>query len=55
MGQDLEEVHYAGKRILGCGDLVILKYSNDAVDLSEKNLRNYNLKIFPTLSIAFDS
>jgi len=32
VGLDLEEVRYAGKRISGYGNLVILKYSNDAVD-----------------------
>ena len=32
VGRDLGEVRYAGKRIFGYGDLIVLKYSNNAVD-----------------------
>ena len=32
VGRDLEEVRCAGKRILGYGNFVILKYSSDVVD-----------------------
>ena len=32
MGRDLEQVPYAEKRILGYGDFVILKYSNNTAD-----------------------
>ena len=32
VGRDTKEVRYAGERILGYGDLVILKRSNGAAD-----------------------
>jgi hypothetical protein len=38
VGRDLEEVCYAGKRIWGYGDFVVLKHPENAVDFRQYSI-----------------